>query len=273
MTARATSEVAPGGVVDLLTWLAARTPPALPVPAVPGPPSWAAGRGESRGDGIRIALLDGAVDVSHPDLREARIRRWSPGPGIRDHSGHATACASLLVGQGRRDVLGLTPAAALLAVAVLDAHDGASDERLVRAVRAALAWGADALVLPFGRTRPGRRLALALRAAAERGAPVLAAAGNLGPDVLTFPASVSGVVSVTAWDDGGVLAGCSRRAALAAPGDGVPAAGGAARTALRGSSAAVVLAAGVCALHLADERSQTRDGLGEADEGDQIRDA
>ena len=92
----------------------------------------------------------------------------------------------------------------------------------MRAVRAALAWGADALVLPFGRTRPGRRLALALRAAAERRIPVLAA-------------------------------------------------GGPARTELRGSSAAVVLAAGVRALHLADERSQTRDGLGEADEGDQVR--
>jgi hypothetical protein len=59
--------------------------------------------------------------------------------------------------------------------------------------------------------------------------------------------------------------------AAAESGAPVLAAGGPARTALCGSSAAVVLAAGVRALHLADERSQTGNGLGEAHERDEFR--
>ena len=51
------------------------------------------------------------------------------------------------------------------------------------------------------------------------------AAGNLGPRTLTFPASVSGVVAVTGYDDDGVLPQCSALADLAAPGRDVPAAG------------------------------------------------
>ena len=78
---------------------------------------------------------------------------------------------------------------------------------------------------------------------AEAGTRVFVAAGDLGPDVLAFPASVSGVVAVTAYDRDGILPQCSRQADLAAPGRDVPAAGGT----LQGSAAAAVLAAGASA--------------------------
>lgn len=298
---------AEGGAIDLAAWLATRRPPPLPVPAAPGPPTWAARAGRLRGAGVRIALLDGAVDLTHPDLRAARVRGWAPGRGLTEPTAHATACASILVGQGVRDVIGLVPGAEVLAADVLPGGARAgrrgvpgpasprgapwgqaapapavpSDEAVVRAVRAALAWGADLLVLPFGRTRPGRRLALALRGASDRGVRVLAAAGNLGPDVLTFPASVTGVVSVTAWDAAGIAPRCSRRGDVAGPGDGVPVAGSTRSATLHGSSPATLLVAGVEALRLGPRRAETgradasvrtqRDRGTQADEGDEVR--
>ena len=159
-----------GDVVDCSRWLAARRPPPLPLPALP-PPDLTP-RSGGRGTGVTVALLDGQVDADHPDLRGARVRQrttGAPALSLPDPTGHATACASLLVGQGRRQVLGLVPKATLLTAAVLGPHGRTSDEHVVRALRWVCDEGADVLVLPFGRTRPGRSVALALRSAAEAG--------------------------------------------------------------------------------------------------------
>lgn len=226
--------------IDIGTWMARRRPAALPLPLVP---ELVAGSGA----GLRIALLDGQVDTSHPDLRGARVRCWSPrGRTAPDPTGHATACASLLVGQGASQILGLVPEAELLAAAVLgdNPFEPGSDELVAQGIGWAAFRGAQVLVLPFGRRRVGRRVTSALRSVIASGVTVFAAAGNLGSEVLTFPAAVTGVRAVTAHDDDGLLPWCSDLADLAAPGHDVPAAGSAGRVRLEGSSPAAVLAAG-----------------------------
>lgn len=226
--------------IDIGTWMGRRRPAALPLPLLP---ELVAGSGA----GLRIALLDGQVDTSHPDLRGARVRCWSPrGRSTPDPTGHATACASLLVGQGASQILGLVPEAELLAAAVLgdNLFEPGSDELVAQGIGWAAFRGAQVLVLPFGRRRVGRRVTSALRSVIASGVTVFAAAGNLGSEVLTFPAAVTGVRAVTAHDDDGLLPWCSDLADLAAPGHDVPAAGAAGRVRLEGSSPAAVLAAG-----------------------------
>ncbi len=226
--------------IDLGSWMAGRRPAVLPLPMLP---ELVAGTGA----GLRIALLDGQVDTAHPDLRDAQVRCWSPrGRSEPDPTGHATACASLLVGQGTAHVRGLVPEAELLAAAVLgdNPFEPGSDELVAQGIGWAAFRGAQVLVLPFGRRRVGRRVTSALRSVIASGVAVFAAAGNLGSEVLTFPAAVTGVRAVTAHDDAGLLPWCSDLADLAAPGHDVPAAGSAGRARLEGSSPAAVLAAG-----------------------------
>ena len=226
--------------IDIGAWMAGRQPATLPVPMM-------AGLVGGTGAGLRIALLDGQVDTSHPDLRGARVRTWSPrGEGAPDPTGHATACASLLVGQGVSQILGLVPDAELLAAAVLSDNpfEPGSDELVAQGIGWAAFRGAHVLVLPFGRRRVGRRVTSALRSVIASGVTVFAAAGNLGSEVLSFPAAVTGVVAVTGHDDVGLLPWCSDLADLAAPGHDVPAAGANCRVRLEGSSPAAVLAAG-----------------------------
>ncbi|WP_199422673.1 S8 family serine peptidase [Actinotalea solisilvae] len=251
-------------------WLGDRRRAPLGVPRVAYPPTHL----PRTGAGVRVALLDGVVDAAHPDLRGARV--WDRGrtrvPAVAataEGSARATAHASLLVGQGERDVLGLVPDADLLVVPVLTVGGFTSDELLVRAVRRVVADGAQVLVLPFGRRRLGRRVAMVLRTVAESGVRVVVAAGDLGPDVLAFPASVSGVTAVTAHDDAGLLPGCSARGDLSAPGSDVPAAGRDGVVRLRGSSPAAVLAAGVVAAVLGEVHRERR----EAGERDRLVDA
>lgn len=252
---------APRGVVDLAHWvrehprpeLAGVLPPgidragllpqgalaagALP-PAVQAPPP----DRRAYGAGMRVALVGPAPDRRHADLVDARTTLWSGGRGAVPDE-HGTGLATLLAGQGSAHVRGLVPHAHLL-VAPVDAGAPGGDEAIARAVRWAIGAGAHVVVLPFGRQRPGRRLTATLHGALALGVRVLAAAGELGAEALAFPASVTGVVAVTAHDGAGLLPGCSRRADLSAPGVDVPAGGTLGPARLSGCAVATVLAAG-----------------------------
>ncbi len=225
--------------VDLAAVLSDRSCPSLGMPVVS---EWGA---SDDGEHRRVALVDAAVDGRHPDLAGARMISWGHADTLlaRDTTGHATACASLLVGQGRRDVAGLVPAATLLVAPVF--CSGATD--IARRASAAIRWAvdndADTIVLPFGRMRSDRRLAGALTVAASAGVVLIAAAGNLGHDRATFPGRHAHVLAVTAHDDHKLIDWCSHRADLAAPGRCIPAAGQGGPTHLDGTSVAAVLAA------------------------------
>ena len=222
--------------VDLAALLTARPRPHLELATASG---WRIGDG---GAGRRIALVDAGVDIRHPDLAGARIEvpHTLDGP---DPFGHATACASLLVGQGRRDVAGLVPEATLLVAPAFGRGVADVAARASAGIRWATAREADTIVLPFGSLAGDRRIAVAIDVARGAGIRVIAAAGNLGPGELTFPARCETVVSVTAHHDTGLVEWCSARADLAAAGWQIPAAGSFARTHLDGTSAAAVLAA------------------------------
>lgn len=225
--------------VDLTAWLTDATGPALPVPLVPAPPAPTAGAGAGR----RVALIGGNAHRDHPDLVRADVIAWPGGRYLRADE-QSTAHASLLVGQGVVHARGLVPAATLLMAAVGSPDANGADLQIAKAVRWAVVGGADVVVLPFGRQRLGRRLTTTLHAAMAEGVQVFAAAGDLGPEALAFPASVTGVVAVTAHDGVRLLPQCSQFADLAAPGYDVPGAGLRTRARLQGSSVAAVLAAG-----------------------------
>lgn len=225
--------------IDVAAWLADAPGPDLPVPLMPAPPAG----DHTTGAGRRVALIGGNVHRDHPDLVRADVITW-PGGRYLSPDATSTAHASLLVGQGVVHARGLVPAATLLLAAVGSPDANGADLQIAKAVRWAVVGGAAVVVLPFGRQRLGRRLTTTLHAAMAEGVQVFAAAGDLGPEALAFPASITGVVAVTAHDGTGLLPESSRHADLAAPGVDVPGSGLRTRARLQGSSAAAVLAAG-----------------------------
>lgn len=282
MRVQATSAVSPSGwprravastaVVDCARWLSAHPRPHCPdIEVLDHQPL------EAAGSGITVALLDAPVDLSHPDLVGADALRWSgvPGLGLREPTAHGTACASLLVGQGAVQVRGIAPDARLLVAPVLRADGTVCDELVARGLAWAVSQDADIVVLPFGRRRLGRRVASRVRAAVLTGVRVVAAAGSLGPDMMTFPGSVSGVLAVTGHDGTGRCPECSVRADLAAPGRDVPAAGPYGLVRMQGSAPAAVLAAGDLAVRLSagDRREQPGNRRGEEGQRDRLAQA
>jgi len=155
------------------------------------------------GRGFRIGMVDGTVPDRHAALQGAAITRKNfvthglqPAP-----PDHALAVAALLTGSHGT---GLTPAATLWVAEVMRQRDGkhvdATVEWLVQGLNWLVLQHVDVMNLSLGGPRN-----LILEAAIGRvlgaGIPVVAAAGNDGPDAPpVYPAAQEGVIAVTAVD-------------------------------------------------------------------------
>lgn len=162
---------------------------------------------EATGEGIRVAILDTGVDVTHPDLVGAVVRSVEvvglPQPRVQDLPvehltpqqldpvGHGTACAGI--------IHQLAPAAQLLSVRVIGAGAAGTGEQFVRGLQ----W-----VLEQCQPRPAvvnlslgtlqERFAAPLRRLVDQAycedVVIVAAANNSG--VMSYPAQFASLIAV-----------------------------------------------------------------------------
>ncbi len=220
---------------------------------------------ETRGQGVRVGVLDTAIDADHPDLVGAvdDARDFTGGrTGGEDRAGHGTHVAGIIgARRNEQGVVGVAPECRLLVAKVLgDDGSGASDW-VAAGIDWACAAGADILSLSLGSPRPDANLRDAVARAAAQGKFVICAAGNTGrPNSVDYPARWPDTVAVGAVDREGRLAAFSSQGAevdLCAPGSDVLSTyrdGGYAK--LSGTSMAAPFVTGVTALLLAKHRSQ-----------------
>lgn len=183
----------------------------------------------SRGTGVRIAVVDTGVDLSHPELAEhVRMARdfVSTGGATVPPDHHGTAVAGIIVASVNNGIgiIGVAPAAEILALRACwqrseEAREGICNSfTLAKALVAAIEERPDVINLSLaGPADP--LLERLLRLAVERGIVVVAARSDRPGH--TFPAGVRGVVAVGALR-AGEADGTSTRpelASLLAPGD------------------------------------------------------
>lgn len=225
---------------------------AAPAAAAPGPSDapeywfdtwhveqlWQSG---ARGQGVTIAEVDTGVNAQLPELRANVLPgkdfgRTGDGRVDREVNefGHGTAMASIMVGRrGLLDITGLAPSAKLLPIAVplTGTTDAAPNDHLAEAIRWGVDHGGKVISMSLGATRNPANVSVpcpaaeqeAIYYALEKGAVVLAAAGNhgQGSNAVEEPGVCLGVVSVGASDQAGAAADFSSRhryLTLAAPG-------------------------------------------------------
>ena len=208
--------------------------------------------------GRRIGMVDTGVDAADPALAGAALRVRPVLPeGLREaDAAHGTAIATLLVGGSAGAALGLLPDAELRVAAVF----GERRRRPVTGaleIATALDWlvAEEVEVVNAALAGPANGiLELAVARVLRRGIPIVAAAGNAGPDAPpAYPAAYPGVLAVTAVDRAlSVYPRANQGAyvAFAAPGVDlpVPAAAGAARTVSGTSYATAFVTAAVAGL-------------------------
>ena len=192
---------------------------------------------------VRVALLDGPVATSHPDLADAHLQAVGDGPGAactQRHSGacaHGTFVAGILAASRGSRAPALCPGCTLLVRPIFrevtgDGHlPAATPEEVAEAILECVSAGARVLNLSAAiaepSTRVERRLRESLDYAAVRGALVVAAAGNqgtLGSSVITRH---PWVIPVVAYDRQGRptresnLGSSMGRRGLGAPGEAI----------------------------------------------------
>ncbi|WP_216665462.1 S8 family serine peptidase [Pseudoruegeria sp. HB172150] len=174
--------------------------------------------------GLRIGLIDGAVDPTHPALSGARVFTHSVLEGAATNPGHGTAVAALIAGRDPAGALsGFASGADLYSVTAFGSDRGgpaADVERLGIALDWLIAHDVRLINMSFAGPR-NMGLEVLLRAAAARGAVMIAAAGNDGSSVAAYPAGSDSVIAVTAVDAAGrryVAANTGPHIEFAAPG-------------------------------------------------------
>ncbi len=157
------------------------------------------------GRSVIVAVLDTGVDDRHPDLVDRTLNGYNfvdDTTLTADTHSHGTACAGIIVGAGLTDesVRGLSPAAYLLPVKVMDENGKGESFAVVEGIVYAVDRGAKVINLSIGTSGNSKILREAVDYAIEHGAIVVAAAGNDGKEAVLFPANYKDVICVGAID-------------------------------------------------------------------------
>jgi subtilisin family serine protease len=159
----------------------------------------------ARGRDVVVAVIDAAIDQTHPDLQGAITLSFDAvGTPDRRGSFHGTAVAGIIRAQGV--VAGAAPQASILAVRAFRVREaGAVAETASWTLLRAIQWAVDnkANVLNLSFVGPkDEALHLALQSATSRRVIAVAAAGNNGPKAApAYPAAYPEVIAVTAVDE------------------------------------------------------------------------
>lgn len=185
---------------------------------------------DTKGKGVRVAVIDTGVDDTNPQLTTAVDRAAGtdllPAPkdgggaaggakgragakdGTVDTVGHGTKVAGIIAARPRTGTgfVGLAPEATIIPIRQNDDQGTGTAATLATAIRHAIAKHAGVINISQDTAKPLRNdsdLALAVREALNKDIVVVASAGNdglAGEVKLTYPAAYPGVLAVAASD-------------------------------------------------------------------------
>jgi subtilisin family serine protease len=174
----------------------------------------------AKGGNVLVAVIDSKIDAQHPDLQGVIVDSIELIDPAGRAEAHGTAVAGVIAAQGRQRVMGVAPAARILAVRALGDSRG-TGFNIIKGIEWATGRGAHVINMSFAGPRDPL-MARALAAANRRGIVLVAAVGNAGPkSPPLYPADDPHVIAVTATDEDDRLFPASNRGrhiAVAAPG-------------------------------------------------------
>lgn len=223
---------------------------------------------DTKGAGVRVAVIDTGVDDRNPQLRDAvdagrgldLLGKGKHKDPTHDEVGHGTKAAGIIAARPREGTgfVGLAPEATIIPIRQNDENGKGTTRTMARAIRHAMAQKADVINISQDTVKPlpaNSELALAVREAREHDIVVVASAGNDGLDGSrknTYPAAYEGVLAVAASDRNDERAPFSQSGdfiGVAAPGvDMVSTVPGYGHCADNGTSFSAPYVAGVAAL-------------------------
>ncbi|GAA4609547.1 hypothetical protein GCM10023195_38620 [Actinoallomurus liliacearum] len=182
----------------------------------------------TRGEGVKVAIVDSGVDTSHPQLPSIDTYDVT-NTDKRDCNGHGTMVAGIIAAQDQRSshvpFLGVAPKVQLISVKAATQDTDNPPRPVAEGIRRAADLGADVINVSITLANYSF-LKSAVEYAQHKGALVVAAAGNIDTTKKTteqelYPASYDGVISVGAVGSDGKVADFTdtkSRVSVVAPG-------------------------------------------------------
>jgi len=167
------------------------------------------------GRGVRVAVLDTGLDLTHPDFegRTLVAKSFVPNESVQDGHGHGTHCAGTAAGTKAPDVLpryGVAPDAALFIGKVLSNGGSGADRGILAGIDWAVRNRCHVISMSLGaNVAPGDPFSTVYETAAKRamakGSLIVAAAGNASsrPGTIrpvSHPANCPSIMAVAALD-------------------------------------------------------------------------
>lgn len=166
---------------------------------------------QTRGQGVKVAVLDTGCDADHPDLKERIIggRNFTDDddsdPNIfTDYNGHGTHVAgTIAAAENENGVVGVAPEADLLIIKVLNKQGSGQYDWIIQGIHYAIEQKADIISMSLGGPEDVPELHEAVQKAVANQILVVCAAGNEGDgddrtDELGYPSCYNEVISVGA---------------------------------------------------------------------------
>jgi major intracellular serine protease len=192
---------------------------------------------QTKGKGIKVAVLDTGCEVNHPELRERIVggRNFTDddrsNPDIfTDYNGHGTHVAGTIAAQENGGgVIGVAPEADLLIVKVLNKRGSGQYEWIIKGILYAIEQKADIISMSLGGPADVPELHNAIKAAVKENILVVCAAGNEGDgddstNEFAYPGCYNEVISVGAINldrDSSDFTNSHNEIDLVAPGEGI----------------------------------------------------
>ncbi|GIN25411.1 S8 family peptidase [Bacillus sp. FSL W8-0445] len=164
--------------------------------AINAPNVWS----KTKGEGVRILLMDTGVDTDHPELSHAfksGYNFFERSHNVEDEKGHGSHVAGLLVGKNT----GVAPEAELHVIKVLNDNGKGNMASVMDGITYAINYGFDVLCMSLG---VDRELPNIFKERIERayneGIVMVCATGNDGNNESLYPARLDEVIAVGGVD-------------------------------------------------------------------------
>jgi subtilisin family serine protease len=160
---------------------------------------------QSRGENVKIAVIDTGVDVDHEDLKECIIQGKNfvnPNEDPIDRVGHGTHVSSTIAARDNYyGIVGVANKAKIIPVKALNDQGQGNLDAICEAVRWSADAGADFITMSLGAVFSSNSLKLAIDYANSKGSIIFCAAGNSGPGVdIMYPAKYENTIAIGAID-------------------------------------------------------------------------
>jgi len=162
---------------------------------------------ETKGKGIKVAVLDTGIDKEHSDLKDAidDVVDLTGSPSKHyDKSSHGTHCAGIIGARANGiGIIGVAPECRLYIAKVLDDYGKGDYNWIIQGINWAMSRNVDIISMSLGGPDTHGALHMAIRKAVKNSAVVIAAAGNEGynnGDTINYPAKFPETISVGSID-------------------------------------------------------------------------